>query len=103
MPRPRSVTFPPARRPAQHRGVPGNAERSAQLGQYRSGVRENVVGVDDRWSMAEPVGLALEEFGLAIHPEILERGNLALAQIGGDHLPWVADQNCMPEALEMAM
>ena len=67
------------------------------------GIGEDVVGVDHRRRMPEPVRLALEELGLAVEPEILERRRLALAQIGGDHPRRVADQEGVGEAGEIVI
>ena len=62
--------------------MPSAAHRAVEHA-FRIG--EHVVGVDHRRRLAEPVRLALEELGLAVEAEILERRRLALAQIGGDH------------------
>ena len=67
------------------------------------GIGEHVIGVDHRRRAAEPVGLALEELGLPLEPEILERGALALAQIGSDHPLGLADQEGVGEAGEIVI
>ena len=53
--------------------------------------------------IAQPVGLAVEKFGLPLQPEILERGGLALAQVGGDHPLGFADQEGVAEAGEIVI
>src|SRR5438309_2230154 len=79
--RPGSVGLAAAGSPAEHRRVPRDAQRSAQLRQYAFGIREHVIRVDHRRCAAEPVVLALEKFRLPLKAEILERRALALAQI----------------------
>ena len=89
---PSAVGLSSAGRPAQHRRVPGDAERGTQLRQHARGVGEHVIGIDHRRRVAEPVRLALEEFRLSPEPEILERARLALAEVGSDHPLRLADQ-----------
>ena len=51
--------------------------------------------------MPKPFGLALEELGLLLEPEILEPGRFALFQIGCDHPLRLADQESMTKAREI--
>ena len=53
----------------------------AKLRQAPCRIGQQVIGLDHRRRMAQPLGLALEEFGLALQPEILERRRLAFAQV----------------------
>ena len=92
-----------ARRPAGQRSMAGSepiAERLAQRRQDRLG-RASIGRVDHRRRLSEPVGLALEEIGLLLQPEILEGRALALPEIGGDHPRRLADQEGVGEACEI--
>ena len=95
-----------SRRPGAQLSIAGSHGMPSAAHSFVStpcGFVEHVVGVDHRRRMAEPVGLALEEFGLALEPEILERGGLALAQVGGDHPLGLADQEGVGEAGEIVI
>ncbi len=51
--------------------------------------------------MPQPISLALEELGLPLEAEILERSGLALAQVRSDHSLGRADQEGVGEAGEI--
>ena len=81
MGRPWAVAWPTPGLPAQHRRVEGNCERCAERAEQPFWVGEDIIGIDDRRRMAEPVGFPLEELGLTFQPEVPEFGGIALTKI----------------------
>ena len=54
----------------EHRRIPGDPERPAQLRQRALRLGQHIGAVDDRRRMAEPVALAVEKLALEPQPQV---------------------------------
>ena len=62
-------------------------------------VGEHVLALDHRRRAAEPVGGAVEQFGLGRQTDLVEREIVALPRIGGEHRLGRADEEGVDEAV----
>ena len=93
MRRPHAVVGVAARRPAEHRRVPVDPERPAQLRQRACRLGQHIGAVDDRRRMAQPVGTRGRKIRAgARSPRSSAPTASRLRRIGGDHPRRIADQ-----------